>query len=338
MTAPACSSTGCSSRKTEPHGMETIRWGIVGAGNIAGRFAADFAHVPNGSVVAVASRSMDRATAFARRLEIPRAYDSYEALCEDPGIDAVYVATPHSRHAADATMALRGGKAVLCEKPITTTPDEARALFAVAEATGGYLMEAMWTYFLPAIKQAQAWVEEGRVGRIRHVRADFGYPVPYDPRSRAYNPDLAGGALLDMGIYPVAFAWLFLQQDPTHLHVVSRNAPNGVDDDVTALFDYGDAAAALATSFRCTLPNYGYVIGEDGYIALPDFWQARECTLYRRHERIDHFVDTRQSEGFNFEAIAVGNDLLAGRKQSTVVPWNVSLRFQQHMARIRAHF
>ena len=316
----------------------TIRWGILSTGRIAHQFAQDFAYVANGELVAVASRSEATALAFAEPYGIPRVHGSYQALFDDPEVDALYIATPHTLHHQNTLDAFDAGKAVLCEKPFTTTPEECRTLIAQAEATGCYVMEAMWTYFLPAIRKAQDWVNEGRIGALKHIKADFGYPLPYDPLRREYHADLAGGALLEMGIYPVALAWLFMQAHPQHIEVIARKAPNRVEDDVVMLFDYPNAVATLATSFRCKLQNWAYIIGEDGYIAIPDFWRANQCSLYRLDERIDHFDDGRQSLGFNYETIAVNEDLLQGKTQSDIVSWSDSLVFQEHMAQVRAQF
>ncbi|WP_420456032.1 Gfo/Idh/MocA family protein [Rubrivirga sp.] len=317
--------------------MSTVRWGIVGTGGIAGAFAREFPHIENGEVVAVASRTAERAEAFAGEHGIAHAHGSYQALYHDPEVDAVYVATPHSLHAENAADALRAGKAVLCEKPLTATPDEARALVDVARETGGYLLEGMWTHFLPAVRTALGWVAEGRIGTVLHVKADFGYRHPYDPahpESRMYNPDLAGGALLDMGVYPVSLAWLFLQRHPTAISAVAHRAPTGVDDDVTMRFDYPDAVATLATSFRGRLPNAAWVIGDEGTVEIPDFFRARACSLWHGDERVDHFDDGRESLGFEFEVRAAGEDILAGRQQSAVVPWASSLAVQDHLARV----
>ena len=318
--------------------MDSIRWGILSTGRIAHQFAQDFAYVPNGKLVAVGSRTEASARTFAAQYQIPRAHGSYAALFADPEVDAVYIATPHTLHLQNTLDAFAAGKAVLCEKPFTTTPEECRPLIEQAEATGLYVMEAMWTFFLPAIQKAQAWVAEGRIGAIKHIKADFGYPLPYDPLRREYHADLAGGALLEMGVYPVALAWLFMRQDPRGLEVIARKAPNGVDDDVVMLFDYPEAVATLATSFRCKLQNWAYIIGEDGYIAIPDFWRANQCHLYRLDERIDQFHDNRQSLGFNYETVAVNNDLFNQKTQSDVMPWAHSLKFQEHMALVRARF
>ena len=317
--------------------MSKVRWGILSTGRIAQQFAQDLAHVGNGELVAVAARTHDAALAFAARYRIPRAHDGYAALFADPDVDAVYVATPHTLHFDHSVAALRAGKAVLCEKPLTVSSAECAALTQTASDCNGYLMEGMWTYFLPAVQRARQWVAQGRIGRIRHIKADFGYPqLPFDATRREYDVALAGGCLLEMGIYPIAIAWLFLQQDPASVQVVARRAPNGVEDDVAMLFDYADCTATLATSFRAKLQNWTYVIGDEGYIAIPDFWRAHECMLYRLDECIDHFDDGRSTLGFDYEATAVGNDVLARKLQSDIVPLSASLRFQQHIERVRA--
>ena len=323
--------------------MKKVRWGIVSTGRITHQFVQDFQQVPNGEVVAVASRSQESADAFAAQYDIPRAYAAYQRLLQDPDVDAVYVATPHTVHYQNTIDAIRARKHVLCEKPFTVSVRESRNLFRMAEQSSIFVMEAMWTYFLPAIQKAQEWVAQGRIGKLRQLKADFGYPLlPYDPGRREYNAALAGGCLLEMGIYPVALARLFIQHDPVAIQVVAHKAPNGVEDDVAMLFDYGDSAdgavATLATSFRSKLQNWAYIIGEEGYIAIPDFWQARECSLYHFDSCIDHFDDGRTSLGFNYETVSVNEDILAGRQQNQIMPWSNTIRFQQDMERVKQKF
>lgn len=318
--------------------MDTIRWGIVGAGRIAHTFAQDMPATKHGVLRAVAARSGDSAREFADRYGAHDAHAGYEALYNNPDVDAVYVATPHTLHLQNASDALRAGKAVLCEKPITTTAAECQALIHIAEQTSGYLMEAMWTWFLPAIRTAREWVDAGRIGKLVQIKADFGYPKTYAPDERQYNADLAGGCLLDMGVYPVALAALFTGQDPEEVSVVSRHAPNGVDDDVAAIFNYEDCVATLGTSFRAKLQNSAYIIGEDAYIAIPNFWRADECQLWVLDEMVDHFDDGRTTHGFDYQIEAVNEDLLAGKRQSEIMPLSESLRFQRHMDRMRSKF
>jgi len=318
--------------------MKKIRWGIVSAGNIANTFASDIHHVPNAHVGAVAARNLASATEFAGKHGIANAYQGYDQLFADPDIDAIYVATPHTLHLRNSVDALDTGKAVLCEKPITTSAAECRVLLDAAAKADCYLMEAMWTWFLPAIRKAREWVDAGRIGELRHIKADFGYPVPYVPDSRQYDATLAGGCLLDMGIYPIAIARYFAQQAPKDIEVISHLAANRVDDDVVMLFNYDDLVASLATSYRCKLQNTAYIIGADGYISIPNFWRANECHLFVLDERVDTFVDDRSGSGFEFQIAAVSDDILQGRKESAVVTHAASLGFQQDMDRVREKF
>ncbi len=316
----------------------TIRWGIVTAGRIAHTFAADAAHAANAEITAVAARRGHSADAFARQYGIGKSYEGYEALFADPDIDAVYVATPHPLHLENSSDALRAGKAVLCEKPITVSADECEALIKVAKETDTYLMEAMWTWFLPAVRKAKEWVDAGRIGELLHVNADFGYPLEYEEHRREYDAHLGGGCLLEMGVYPVAIARYFTGRSPEQISARAHFAPNGVEDDVVALFDYGDVRATIGTSFRAKLPNRAFVIGTDGYIEIPDFWRASECRLYVLDERADDFIDDRKGSGFEFQIAAVSADLEEGKKQSEIVPLAASLGFQQDMDSIRERF
>lgn len=318
--------------------MQEVCWGIVSAGNIAITFASDIAHVANAQVGAVAARSLASAEKFAEKHGIARAYQGYDELFADPDIDAIYVATPHTLHLQNSIDALEAGKAVLCEKPITTSAADCQVLLDAATRTDRYLMEAMWTWFLPAILKAKEWVDTGRIGELRHIKADFGYPMPYAPDSRQYDATLAGGCLLDMGIYPIAIARYFSQQAPTDIEVIASHAPNGVDDDVVMLFGYDDLVATLATSFRCKLQNTAYIIGTDGYISIPNCWRASECHLFELDNKIDSFVDNRSGSGFEFQIAAVSNDILQGRKESDVVTHAASLAFQQDMDRVKGQF
>jgi predicted dehydrogenase len=312
--------------------MKKIKWGIISTGTIAHSFAEDFKYVKHGELVAVASRNQQSAQEFADKYAIPKAYATYEQLYNDAEIDAIYIATPHTFHLQNSMDALDKGKSVLCEKPITTNQKDFNTLSSFAKKQEGYLMEGMWTYFLPAILKAQEWIAQGRIGEVKQVKADFGYPVLYDPKGRMYNPELAGGSLLDMGVYPLAMAWLFFKKDPNKMTVLRRNAPTGVDNEMTMIFEYADEVANLSSSFRCKLHNHLFIIGTEGYIQIPEFWRAKECLLYKVEEQIDHFVDPRESLGFNFEAEAVSLDILAGKKESEIMPLHYSNKLQQFLA------
>lgn len=318
--------------------MNKVRWGVLGPGKIASDFVSDFEFVSNGTVHAVASRSPDRAQAFANRFHIPYAFDSYQALVSHPEVDAIYVATPHTFHFGHSQLALNHGKAVLCEKPVTTNLEDFQSLRKLASEKHTLFMEGMWTYFLPAIIQAKQWVEAGLIGQIAHVKSDFGFYAPYDPKSRLFDPALAGGALLDIGIYPIALANYFLEAIPSEIKVRSRKAKSGVDSDLMMSFEYSGALATLHASLDCRLPNLTYVIGDKGYIVIPNGWQARECTLFIGSEQVDHFNDGRAGFGFNYEIEAFNADFLAGTIESSVVTHDVSERLQSLMGQVRSLF
>ena len=186
--------------------LRPVRWGIIGAGGIARRLSACFPAAPHNVGYAIASRSAERAAAFAREFDFPVAYGSYEELVADPRVDAVYVATPHPQHLPHAQLALRAGKPTLCEKPFTVNADEARALIATARESGVLLMEAMWTRFFPAYQQMLAWLRAGEIGALTYLSAEIGFRSRAGAESRLFDPALAGGALLDVGVYPVALA------------------------------------------------------------------------------------------------------------------------------------
>ena len=318
--------------------QKILHWGIVSTGRIAQQFCQDMAAVNNGKLAAVAARNIDDAECFAKKYNIDKAYQGYQALFDDPDIDVVYVATPHNFHYQNVHDALMAGKSVLCEKPITISSEESKKLSALAKAQGLFLMEAMWTYFLPAIQQAKQWVDEGRIGKVKHIKADFGYPMPYEPEARTYNAELAGGCLLDMGIYTLAISSYFVEQPMSNLLVKSHLAPTGVDDDVVILADAGDVKLTLATSFQCKLQNWAYIIGEDGYIAIPNFWRADQCTLFKLDEQEDHYSDGRNTLGFNYEAQAVGDAIISNQLEHPTMPHSVSYLLQQQMEEIKKHF
>lgn len=201
----------------------------------------------------------------------------------------------------------------------------------------------MWTWFLPAIRKALEWVDQGRIGPLRQVKADFGYPLlPYDPERREYKAELAGGCLLEMGIYPVALARLFTQRDPESMQVAAHLAPNGVEDEVSVLYDYGadsdSLRGVLGTSYRSKLPNSAWIIGEEAHIAIPDFWRAQRCSLFTLDECVDRFEDKRRGRGFEFEIMAANADIRDGRQQNAIMSWDETICLQEHMARIKALF
>jgi predicted dehydrogenase len=319
--------------------MEKIRWGIVGIGSIARSFAKDFKYSTGGQLVAAASRSIGKAQQFCDEFGLNKAYGSYEELFRDSDIDVVYIATPHHLHFQNSSDALLAGKAVLCEKPITTSAEDCEKLVKIAKSCDQYLMEAMWTYFLPPIQKAIEWIDQGRIGSLKNIKADFAFKAPVDPEGRMYNPEFAGGALLDIGIYPIALSWLIMKQSPQKMTVFSKKAMTGVDLEETMIFEYPNAILAnLSASIALKMPWEALIAGTDGYIRIPDFFMAKECLLFLEDQLIDSFVDDRMAVGYNYEIDEVNRNLTDGKKESTVMPHVFSLKLQEIMDQVKQNF
>ena len=311
--------------------MSKLRWGIVSTGRMSGWFCNDFGHVTKGELAAVCSRSAPSAIAFAEQYKIPNHFVDLDDMLDSGLIDVVYIATPHTTHKEIVLKCFERNLAVLCEKPFVTSVADANSVISAAVSSDSYFMEAMWTWHLPAIQAARQWVDAGRIGKLVHVQADFGYPVPYAPDQREYDASDAGGVLREMGIYPVALMRRFIDTAANDLHVVHQRAPNGVEKDLTALFDFGDLTATLTTSFRCRLHNAAHIIGEDGYIVVPDFFRADRAELWHLDEHIDTAHFPRTSGGYEYQAIAMCEDLLQGRRESGLVTHEKSVQIQQDM-------
>lgn len=249
--------------------VRPLRWGIIGSGRVADGFATDLRRLDGCELVAVASRRRRTAADFADRHGAPRVHDTYDSLATDPDIDVVYVATPNHRHADDALSCLHHGKAVLCEKPFTTSADDARRVVETARANGLFCMEAMWMRFVPAVRRAADLVAAGRIGEPTQLHADFSSPSPVEPRSRLFDPAQGGGALLDLGVYPLSLAQLLLGE-PAEVEARLHVGPTGVDEHATVMLGYASGATAVLTSsLRSRGPNAAWITGTEGTIELP---------------------------------------------------------------------
>lgn len=241
----------------------SIKWGIAGPGRIAATVAEEFAHVPDAELVAVGSRSAERAREFAGRFGIPQAYGSYDDLFAAE-LDAIYLATPHGQHTALALAAIEAGKALLVEKSFTTTVADTRAVIEAARARGTFCMEAMWTRFLPAVTHLRELVASGRLGEVRAVYGDLLAFREYEPSDRLFNPDLGGGAVLDLGVYVISFAQQFLGS-PSVVHAVGGHFPNGVEGEAGILLGWADGRhAAQSIGFTAPGPGRQVVAGTRG--------------------------------------------------------------------------
>ena len=299
-----------------------IRWGILGAGGIAAKFAADLSRVPGNTLAAVGARQADRAEAFAARFGAPRSYGSYRELADDPDLDVLYIATTHPGHHEQALMAIEAGKAVLIEKPVCLNAADAREVFAAANAAGVFAMEAMWMRTNPLIRKAQELVAGSAIGELVSVQVEMGLGLPFDPAHRLYDLANGGGALLDLGIYPVTFGWIFLGRPPS-VAVTGALAPTGADATVAMQWSYPDGRdAQLWCSAPVKTPYRALVVGTEGWIQTEGRFHRPSALNVRIGELESRIDDPLGSEVFGYgpEIAEVARCLRAGLTESPLIP------------------
>jgi predicted dehydrogenase len=319
-------------------GREPVRWGIAGTGGIAAAFATDLALLPGARITAVGSRTWDRADAFANRFGIPRRHESYAGLVTDPEVDAVYVAVPHTGHCELVLQAIAAGKAVLCEKPFSVNAVEAERMVEAARTARVPLMEAMWVRFLPHFTMLRGLLAEGRVGAVRSFTADRGDVLSTDPEHRVLNPELAGGALLDLGVYPVSLASLvFGGAQPDRIEALMVPAATGVDAMTSAVFGYDSGAHALIhTVLDARSANQASVTGEKGRIDLPQIWgRTSPLRISMYGGAVETLEFTHEGHGLRHQAGEIGRLLQTGEKESPVIPWDETIGVMRTLDRIR---
>ena len=317
--------------------MTDIRWGILATGGIAHAFTADL-RTAGLDVVAVGSRSAESARAFAEQYGIAHAHGSYEALVADPEVDIVYVASPHSHHLAHATLALEAGKHVLIEKAVTLDADEAIALRDLAAARGLLVMEAMWTRYLPHMVRVREIVAAGTLGEVRTVIADHTQRISDDPAHRLNALELGGGALLDLGIYPVSFAVDILGPIES-ARAVGRLAETGADSDVAiAAVHSGGGLSSIAMSSRAAGPNTAHVIGTDARIDIDRVWYTPTSFRVTATDGtvIEDYTSAFAGRGMQFEALFAEHLLREGRTDSDLLPFDESITIMATLDDIRA--
>ncbi|HLY83207.1 MAG TPA: Gfo/Idh/MocA family oxidoreductase [Acidimicrobiales bacterium] len=317
--------------------MEPLRWGVIGTGGIAATLTADLNLTNSGRVVAVGSRHQASADRFADEFGIPRRHASYEALVTDPDVDVVYVATPHPMHHANALLALEAGRPVLVEKAFTMTAAEARDLVATARSKRLFLMEAMWTRFLPQTAEIRRLVADGSLGEIVTVIADHGQWFPKDPNSRLFAPDLGGGALLDLGVYPVSFASMILGR-PDRIVTMIDPAFTGVDGQTSMLFGYaGGAQAVLTCTSAARTPTRAAIVGTDARIEIDgDFYTPTSFTLIPRDGAPTRFAQSHRGRGLRHEADEVARCLRDGLLESPLMPLDETISIMETMDAVLA--
>lgn len=318
-----------------------LGWGLVGPGGIAQRFADALARRPSaGRLLAVSGQRPERTAAFAQRWGA-RAEPGLAALLADPAVQAVYIATPHHAHAEVAAACLRAGKAVLCEKPLAANAAQAEALVALARERGLFLMEALWTRYLPALRAAEAWLREGRIGRLRALQSSFGFAVPYDPAHRCFAPALAGGALLDIGIYNLSLSqWALAlqgQQAPTQVQASGVLAPTGVDLRCAAQLSYADGTVAqFSCGFDSRHENALHLYGERGRIVLgPHCWEPVRAELHAEGEPPVVRELPFEINGFEYQIDAATAAIAAGALEEPRMPHAQTLQVLQQIDALR---
>jgi predicted dehydrogenase len=320
----------------DPRSAPSLRWGILGAGGIAGSFADAVTTHTRSPVVAVGSRHRDRCEHFATAHGIPTTHVGYRDLVEDPQVDVVYVATPHSHHKDHALLAIAAGKHVLVEKAFTRSAGEAEEVLAAARDAGVFVMEAMWTRFLPHVAALHQVIDAGEIGEIVSLTADHGQAFPFDPASRLFDPALAGGALLDLGVYPVSFAHDLLGV-PDAVAAVGTLTETAVDGQVTAVLSYGARVqATLTTTLWSRTPTTASISGTEGHIQVAGSFYAPTSFTVTRRDGARWTFDRPSARGLQYEAAEVARRVAAGETESPRMTWQGTLDVMRTLDAVRA--
>jgi len=333
--------------------MEKVRWGILSTGYIANLFAEGLSVLDDATLVAVGSRSQDSADAFGAKWNAPHRHASYEALANDPDVEVIYIGTPHPFHYENALTCLNAGKHALIEKPFTMNARQARALIDLAHKKGLFLMEAMWTRYLPAMVQVRKWIADGEIGEVELVRAHFSFMTNFNPKSRLFAPELGGGALLDAGVYPISFAHMVLGT-PKTISSTATLGKTGTDDRSAYLFGYeGGKTALLSSGVQLAIPVEADIFGTKGYIKVHEPWlNPRVVTLAKPSAPggdsmliYDGILFDKQTvhpmargNGYNYEAAEVGQCIRAGKRESAIMSQAETLSIMETMDKIRAQW
>lgn len=315
---------------------DPIKWGVLGPGRIAHKFAEGLRHVRGGRLTAVGSRNLSRAKDFAAMYHAPKAYGSYEELVSDGSIDAIYVATPHPQHSACCRICLEAGKHVLCEKPITVNALEAHELAKLARLQKVLLMEAMWTRFIPTTKAVIELIHAGDIGTPIYLTCDFGFSGSLDPSGRQLSRDLAGGALLDVGVYCVSLAYMILGK-PTKVMATAHIGPSGVDERTSLSSNHANGAvAAMFCSVTAKSPQTATIVGTSGHITMRSpFWCSEELTLTINGRKPEIRCFPLLGNGFNYETEHFMELIRSGANESPLHSMKRSISIMETLDNIR---
>ncbi|PLX23358.1 MAG: hypothetical protein C0599_04645 [Salinivirgaceae bacterium] len=316
--------------------MQKVNWGILGLGKIADKVSVDILLAKQSNIYAVASRSEEKAKAFAEKFNAQKYFSSYEELVHCSDVDVVYVATPHVFHFEHAMMALKHGKHVLCEKPLGMNVKQVEALITEALKQQVFLMEGLWTRFVPATKKMLEWVDAGLIGEIISVKADFGFKAEYNPDGRLFNKNLGGGSLLDIGIYP-AYLSLLLLGLPKEIKATARMTDTGVDSYFSALCEYENGAVAtLESTTEADTPIEGYIYGTKGFIKMHSRFHHTEKLTLNIYNKSEEIIELPyKGEGYVHEIDEVNDCITGGKVESDLLPITTSKQLANLLDQIR---
>jgi len=313
-----------------------INWGIIGLGNIANKFASDLQLSKNSILYGVASRNIKKAQRFSQKFNSVNYFGSYEDLAKNPEIDIVYIATPHIFHYENTMMCLEYGKSVLCEKPLGINSDEVKRMLNEAKSRKLFLMEGLWTRFIPATEKLIELLSEKVIGDILFIRADFGFKGDLDYDGRIYNKQLGGGSLLDIGIYPIYLSLLTLGL-PTNIKSMARMSHTDVDTYCSMLFDYNNSAKAiLESTVEADTPIEAYIYGSKGVLKLHSrFHHTEKISFYQNEELKEVFDIKYKGEGYLYEIEEVNRCLNHNNLESEKIPHSISLNLIRLIDRVK---
>lgn len=313
--------------------MRKIKWGIIGLGNIANKFAQTLIAMNEVELAAVASRSKEKSEVFGKSYNVQqnKCYGSYEEIVQDENIDAIYVAVPHVFHKEISMLCLKSGKAVLCEKPVTISEAEIREVVKTAEENKVFFMEAMKTRFLPINQSVKKWIDEGRIGDVRLLQADFGFKLDFNPSHRLFDKNLGGGALLDVGIYNISFSSYIFGNTPIGINGSCYIGKSGVDENVSINLSYKDGKEAqLFGALNLPTRREANIIGTEGRICIPRFSNAESATILI-NEKEEKIHMPFEINGFEYQIREVSECINNGKLQSDIMSWEDSIEAMRIM-------
>jgi predicted dehydrogenase len=317
--------------------MSVYHWGIIGPGSIANTFAEALTQSTQGKLLAIASRSPERGQEFATRFGVERVYNQYSELMADPNIDIIYIATPHSHHFQIAKQCLEAGKNVLLEKPLTINAAQTSLLIELAQSKGLLFQEALWSRFMPCFAQVKAWIQEGKIGTLQYIQSDIGFAFGGKPDHRLNNPQLAGGALLDLGVYSISISQFLLEQVPDTVRAISHLGCSGIDEHTQVNMHYPSGQLSqFSCSIKAQCTNSMTLVGDLGRIHLPEhFWVGEQAQLWCEGKLIETLKFPHAVNGFEYQIEASMACVAQGKVCSDVMSHKDSLAVMRVMDEVR---